>query len=150
MVEFSILLNNVGDDLEVHVRLSHYSSKENGYAITQWILESSVSHTLTKPCRISSVFLPPRYTLEVSVSLFFQIQRIYNLTYEILVELVGRNQKLRTCVIYILLCILYTFFSSLFLHQIKTSIRAYMWVGGCMSGYCAEREFSTTIKAFAI
>lgn len=67
MVEFSILLNNVGDHLEVHVRLSHYSSKENGYAMTQWILESSVSCTLTKPCGGRSVFLPPRYTLEVSV-----------------------------------------------------------------------------------
>lgn len=117
--------------------------------MTQWILESSVSHTLTKPCRVSSVFLPLRYTLEVSVCLFFQIQRIYNLTHEILVELMGRNQKLRTCVMYILLCILYTFFSSLFLPQIKTSIRVYMWVGGCMSGYCAERILHT-IKAFAI
>lgn len=68
---------------------SHYLSKENGYAMTQCILESSVSHLLMKTYRIRLVLLSSGILWRSLV--FPQCLRVYNLTPEILVELLGGN-----------------------------------------------------------
>lgn len=117
---------------------SHYSSTERGCAITQWILENSVSQTLLKPCRIRSVFLP-LVILQRSLasSQFLKAQSdSWNS---------GRvcGQKSRAVVF---AENFYTCFTSLCFHQIKSSVRVYIYAGGWVSGHCAERECSTLSK----
>ena len=64
MVEFGILLNNVGSDREVHVRLT--LAQREGLCHDPVGFGELSHHTPTKLCRVTSVFLPPRCTLEIS------------------------------------------------------------------------------------
>lgn len=97
-----------------------------------------VSHTVLRPCRVRSVFLPPAILWRSLV--FSQLLRVHNLIPEVLVELVRRNQEqwclLGISVAYTLLSVLHTLFFPVYPpNQIfYKSIRA----GGQMSGHCAE------------
>lgn len=89
---------------------------------------------------------PVEYLLD-----FFLHFGVHHLTPEILVELLGRNEEqlcfLRTYVACILLDVVHICSSSLFLHQIKFIVRAYMLVDGWVD--IVLRENCPPCKGFA-